>query len=481
MNKNIFKRIILSVAAFCIFSSAVSVPESFAHYNHHKYNSSSGRYDSSSIYGDSSSSRYGDSSSGIYDNSDIYNNSNSILPDEKVQNILLPAPAKCVILGDSISTGYGLDGYKINPKTVSSYANLMFSDYEEQISQFDLETQAREYTDSEYYFKKRELPALSAELENYAKNGQTSLQLKNDLLNGKYDECLKNCDLMVISIGGNDLLDVLTDILGKVKEFENAESFTSAMETAGEILSEVSLVSDNLYDAQKDFEDNLSEIASYIDTHKSPDSLVVIQTLYNPFEQFSIFSSFQSMTEERVKSVNKAIYDNQYNANAQMIYEIADVYTDFNGKSKEYTNIDDFDIHPNAEGHSEIYKVVEQVVSQYEFSVPVTLHRYTPPETSSQIEETAADTTDPNLHPKNRMPIKLVFALALGVVILAAFISVSLILWYFYQSHVKAKQAASEENIRKLKKDVKKARIINLGEGITNFARRKGNKSRNKK
>lgn len=452
MNKNIFKRVVLSVATIGTLFVNISSAECFAT----GYN-----------YFDNSSSYY-------IDDSSSNNSSSDSLPDEKIQNVQLPAPAKCVVLGDSISTGYGLDGYKINPKTVSSYANLMFSDYEEQISQFDLETQAREYTDEQYYFKKKELPDVSAKLENYAKNGQTSLQLKDDLLSGKYDECLENCDLMVISIGGNDLLDVITDIFVKIKTVENAENFASALETIGEVLSEINLVSSNLDEAQKDFEKNFSEIASYIDTHKSERCFVVIQTVYNPFEEFSMFNSFKSMTEEKIKKINQTIYDKQYNANAQMIYSVADVYTSFVGKSKEYTNIKDFDIHPNATGHSKIYEVIKQTVSTQKFSVPITLHKYPEPELTSQVDEVVADTITPT--PKNRLPIKLVLTLAIGVVILAAFISVSLILWYFYQSHVKAKQAVSEQSIEKLQRDVKKAKTINLGEGITNFARRKNKK-----
>lgn len=84
-----------------------------------------------------------------------------------------------VVLGDSIATGYGLEGYVSgdNASAAGSFANRL----------------------SAYY----------TGYENLAVDGRTSAQLLAALSEEETASALENADDIVISIGGNDLLQPL--------------------------------------------------------------------------------------------------------------------------------------------------------------------------------------------------------------------------------------------------------------------------------
>lgn len=81
-----------------------------------------------------------------------------------------------VVLGDSIATGYGLDGYSAgdNSSAQGSFANR--------------------------------LGALYPEYDNFARDGLTTEGLLSMTEDGSLSEALSGADTVVLSIGGNDLL-----------------------------------------------------------------------------------------------------------------------------------------------------------------------------------------------------------------------------------------------------------------------------------
>ena len=90
--------------------------------------------------------------------------------DEKISNI--------VLLGDSITYGYGLS------EDEQSYGDIL----------------------GEYY---------GAEVTNYAQNGLTTEGLLEKLEREDIQSTVGECDMVCISIGGNDLLHIFLDALLK--------------------------------------------------------------------------------------------------------------------------------------------------------------------------------------------------------------------------------------------------------------------------
>ena len=106
------------------------------------------------------------------------------------QEIKTDTPPEMLFLGDSIATGYGLEGYNGGKENCESYANMLADKYANQLK-----------------------GKCKTSMKNSAIDGQTSGELLSGLHNGIYDEDLRNSDAIIISIGGNDLLTVLWDFV----------------------------------------------------------------------------------------------------------------------------------------------------------------------------------------------------------------------------------------------------------------------------
>ena len=232
-------------------------------------------------------------------------------------NIEVHSPPQVVFIGDSIISGYGLDKYSPDNKLeCDSFANILSREFKS-----ELPAQA----DFRYY--------------NEGLDGRTSGELLELLRSGKIDDELKDADAIVVSIGGNDMLMIFLGII-----FGD----NSPMETAKKVLS---LGAD--YDKALDgFEVNMPLIAE--EFHKRSDGQLFVQTLFNPTEDTSI-SLLNDFTAEKIGRLNSIIYSNSDNGNN---YKVVDVFSELKGKSHELTNIDKKDIHPNAEGHKTIAKLL---------------------------------------------------------------------------------------------------------------------------
>jgi hypothetical protein len=96
----------------------------------------------------------------------------------------------------------------------------------------------------------------------------------------------------------------------------------------------------------------------------APDSRIFIQTLYNPFDGYKI-SALDELAQDKIGRLNEIIRaDSEDGEN----YIVADVAAAFEGKAQELTNISDLDIHPNADGHAQIAKVLEPLIEEQEYT-----------------------------------------------------------------------------------------------------------------
>lgn len=259
------------------------------------------------------------------------------------QEIKTDTPPEMLFLGDSIATGYGLDGYNGGKENCESYANMLADKYANQLK-----------------------GKCKTSMKNSAIDGQTSGELLSGLHNGIYDEDLRNSDAIIISIGGNDLLTVLWDFVSdnfninfNDSDIENQENNLNFTQIIQSITSLGSKIDNNL----KNFDSNLAQIAKYI-KNKS-DGIIIIQTLYNPFDQFGQ-EQIKEFISHKIKALNSSIETHKNDAEAE--YIVADVYSEFYGKGNELTRINSMDIHPNQQGHKVIAQCVDKTIGTEKYT-----------------------------------------------------------------------------------------------------------------
>lgn len=262
---------------------------------------------------------------------------------------------KLVVLGDSITSGYGLDGYTEgdNYSAESSFANLLGGSYDEYL--------------------------------NFAVDGRTSEELLTALEDEKISAELSGADTVVVSIGGNDFLQpMFTAALNMAAENMEIFSLLSGMASgSGDNLSALTsgIFSSDSADMGEysalllEFINAMTEAAEAVDisqiagnissilgiiTEEAPDSQVIILTVYNPFEGVPGLELFDAVARTRLAELNAAISD----AAARNGARTADVYSAFEGHALEYTNISRIDIHPNKTGHAVIYSLLSDMTGE---------------------------------------------------------------------------------------------------------------------
>ncbi len=236
-------------------------------------------------------------------------------------DVAVNAPPQVVFIGDSITAGYGLAGY--DPDDMSkcdSFANLLALEFNAELP---------EQADFRYF--------------NAGLDGRTSAGMLRLLQSGELDDELKSADAVVVSIGGNDMLDTFLDI------FNRDNSVREMIERA---LS----LNDDLDSDLEGFARNMPLIAEELD--KRTDGIIFVQTLYNPMEDTSI-KVINKLSAEKIGRLNGIITECSENGSR---YKLCDVAGEFAGRASELTNIGDYDIHPNAEGHRVIAGLMSRVL-----------------------------------------------------------------------------------------------------------------------
>lgn len=269
----------------------------------------------------------------------------SAAEDEEYDIYDSPVPQKMLVMGDSIATGYGLEGYDKGRENVESYSNLLAGDY------------------------KDELPAGEEQLTNLAMDGQTSKELLDDLLKGDYDDYLTSTDIVLISIGGNDLLGALFSFLseqqGKGINVRDLFSDMSLLDIAKLTAGLNSALNNNI----DSFGENLEDIANYI-TNRT-DARIIIQNVYNPIDNAGLSKLFTAFVGSKIDDLNEQIDKCALSDDGTVFYTVADVHSAFSGQGKELTNFDKQDIHPNSYGHRAIYDTLDRLIRETGYSIKV--------------------------------------------------------------------------------------------------------------
>ena len=236
-------------------------------------------------------------------------------------DVAVNAPPQVVFIGDSITAGYGLEGYLPDDMSnCDSFANLLALEFKAELP---------EQADFCYF--------------NEGLDGRTSAGMLKLLQSGKLDDELKAADAVVVSVGGNDMLDTFLDIFNRDNSMR-------------EIIEKALSLSDDLDSDLEGFAQNMPLIAEELD--KRTDGIIFVQTLYNPMEATPI-KIINNMSAEKIGRLNEIIAECSENGSK---YKLCDVSSEFVGRASELTNIDDYDIHPNAAGHRVIAELMSRVL-----------------------------------------------------------------------------------------------------------------------
>jgi len=201
--------------------------------------------------------------------------------------------------GDSIAAGYGLSSQDDNYLTV--FANN-----------------------------------IGASLTNDAVSGFDSDDLVSLLSSGRADADIRNADMVVLSIGGNDIL-------------HNRELITSALKEAA--LKGGEYFTDDVNAVYDNFEANLIKIYNHI-IAINPDAAIIIQTLYNPAlkqgYKISVIDA-SKLIDKYIVRLNESIISVSAAFNRVVVFDVAD---EMNKDADNFYNLKtDFDIHPSKKGH----------------------------------------------------------------------------------------------------------------------------------
>lgn len=238
-------------------------------------------------------------------------------------------PRSIAIFGDSIASGYGLENYsKDNNSNCESYGNLLKNFYEISDDNFS----------------------------NNAIDGQTSKELYESMSSGKYDDPLKN-DLIIISIGGNDLLDVIIGENSPLHENTQIDKFLSGEMTlmqalqGADLMSLAKEISTKADEKITEFSNNIPLVVNYV-KEKNPDAQIILQNLYNPMK--TGVEVVDNLYANTISKLNNAI------SQVEGVY-ICDIYTTFS--QSDLTLVQQDFTHPNADGHKLIFETMKTTIN----------------------------------------------------------------------------------------------------------------------
>ena len=277
------------------------------------------------------------------------------------------APKTLLALGDSLTTGYGLPNYTYggDPYLCDSYINRI-------AAAFGLEG-GKTYI-------------------NRAVNGDKTGDLAR-LLPSLENE-VKSAEMVILTIGGNDLLGLLPEIAymlsgQEVSDFAQAVGvFAAATDEQYAALKNDPAFVARMKQVLEDVGTNLQTIAAFF-KEKAPDARVIFLKQYNPMHNVQGFEAFGEFGGGFLDSINQAVEQ----VAAAFGYETVDIPAVIDDRAEELTNIRLFDIHPNAKGHLEIAKTVAQHLGLSLDSAPET-EAPTAPVTEVPTEPETEEPTD---------------------------------------------------------------------------------------
>lgn len=243
-------------------------------------------------------------------------------------------PEFLLALGDSITTGFGLENYMDGDDAYrcDSYISLIAS--------------ALGLKGKESYINK-------------AVNGATSkdlIEILPDLTN-----YLAYSDLVVVTIGGNDLLGAIPLVASAIsgKTVTSLESSINVLTKANPNqfaqLAKNTTFQTKMGKVLSDYAENITATAEII-KQNAPEARVIFVKQYNPMKNVLGFADFGDFADNLIASINTSIDQ----VCAAYGFEVLDAPKVIDVNAAALTNMLNYDIHPNAAGHVEIAKLLAE-------------------------------------------------------------------------------------------------------------------------
>ena len=211
-----------------------------------------------------------------------------------------------------------------------------------------------------------------------AAESMTSADLLELIKSGKQDFNLKNATFSTVSIGYNDIMAPIVNVIGEAV-LRHTEDIIGAIQTKLSSASKEQLetysknIKIGLSDYFKNvafeesvnkFADNLSEIAQEI-RERSNGGFVIVTNIYNPYSNVSVGNvCIGDLIDEYIQEINEVITNNATHF-GERNYIVADIYSAF--KVGGLTNVDQsryyLDPYPNQLGQNTIYKVIKPLIA----------------------------------------------------------------------------------------------------------------------
>lgn len=232
---------------------------------------------------------------------------------------------KLLLLGDSITYGYGLEG---EDESVDLYGNLL----------------------------KNYLKIADKNCKNAAVNGDTSGELLEVIKKIPYD--VKEADFIVITIGGNDLLELLwvaanTALNGEFEGLGDLIDVANDAEKMGRLSAELTV--EKLNGVLEVYGENITKIIEFIRENNS-DADVIFLAQYDPCSGLKDIDTITELANSMITSLNNTLKEKVELGGCVYL----DTYTPFIDCADELTNILDGDIHPNVQGHRQLFNVIKE-------------------------------------------------------------------------------------------------------------------------
>ena len=227
---------------------------------------------------------------------------------------------KLLILGDSISAGYGLG--------------------ENEKGYYDLLSEC-----------------LDADLTNYAVSGYETKDVLAQLATAEIREAVKEADVICMSIGSNDLLHPTMEFAESLKESEDEDLYDvlNRLKESANMTDLTLSLTRKLREPIKNAQTNLTAIEDQVRALNDKAEFVMY-TLYNPFEtnreltydgkdyseSYTMFMDYVKGQEARISTTIKGLES----------VKTVDIASHFNGTGWVYLRDEINDIHPNPVGHA---------------------------------------------------------------------------------------------------------------------------------
>jgi lysophospholipase L1-like esterase len=233
-----------------------------------------------------------------------------------------------VVFGDSISTGYGLEG---DVSTRASYANLV--------------AEALDLRQGNGYV-------------NYAEDGYTSEDIYNTVQ--QQSAAVADADLILLTCGGNDILKHAISIAISVSGVNTTNLIQIAMTILQMPEEQVNAALHSeaneqiISNALNEYRTNMESLVTYLKA-TAPDARVIFLTQYNPLSGIPFGTVLDLYAEEVIGRLNTIMVEVAKAGGC----EIVDTHAVMVKRGLELSNILASDIHPNAAGHAEMAKMVK--------------------------------------------------------------------------------------------------------------------------